>query len=147
MVSKKHALIWRTSDHWRVNRKRLPSRYMSVTRYWHWPIMAVGLADGCNLAEKPSGDLRKWGWNWWERPRLPVGSPFEILFRSRNRSHRSALGIATSINWRHIPTRFENCMCCCEQKIDCLISTNSHARLEYEFANIFYDSLYSCNGF
>lgn len=24
-------------------------------------IMAVGLADGRNLAEKPSGDLRKWG--------------------------------------------------------------------------------------
>lgn len=41
-------------------------RYMPVTRYWHWPIMALGLADGHGLAEKRSSNLRKWSWNWWE---------------------------------------------------------------------------------
>jgi len=69
--------------HRRVNRKRLPSRqYMPVTRYWHWPIMAVGLADGRNLVEKPSGDLRKWGWNWWEAflfPFLFLSPSFSLL--------------------------------------------------------------------
>lgn len=100
----------------RVNRKRL-RQYMPVTRYWHWPIMAVGLADGRNLAEKSSGDLRKWGWNWWEASlflflflsslELSVRCSFKILFRSRNRRYRLVFSIRMSTNWRHVPTRLE----------------------------------------
>lgn len=107
------------SGHRRVNRKRL-QQYMPVTRYWHWPIMAVGLADGRNLAEKSSGDLRKWGWNWWEASlflflslsslgngKLSVRCSFKILFRSRNRRYRLVFSIGMSTNWRHVPTKLK----------------------------------------
>lgn len=134
--------------HRRVNRKRLPSRqYMLVTRYWHWPIMVVGLADGRNLAEKSSGDLRKWGWNWWEASlflslfllsrewrAIRTVLPFKILFRSRNRRYRLVFGIAMSTNWRHVPTRLEYSIICVianKKKVDCVIPTNFRLFLKY----------------
>lgn len=109
--------------------------------------MAVGLADGRNLTEKPSGDLRKWGWNWWEaslfsplplflslslflfslrNDELSVRCSFKILFRSRNRRLRLVLGITMSTNWRHVPKiRVSDYICyIANKKIDCVISSD-----------------------